>query len=354
MVQKNHVSTLTTTKKIITVLVVLLLGCTYGFSRKLAALPELNNPTIIESDGKEIYVLDNVEVKVYSLKDYSLLRTFGKKGHGPGELMPNDEIPLQMQVKNGQVFLNSQTKFIHYSKTGRMIKEKATTFMCMQIVPLANRYAISKVGFDNFGKIFFRIILYNQSLEELKTIYTTGKSSTLRSSGKIIVPANFTYMTVDENRLFVFSGRQEDFIIRVFDTDGRLLKPVTMEYQRPKWTDTFKKEVTQWAKQWTRFRGLPVEVEKLLEFPRYLPAIRNVIAKDSNVYVQTYKKKNNRSEFFIFDRNGKMVNKLFLPDASPYKVKTNPDITFTITGNKYYYLMENLEKEEWELHETSL
>ena len=85
-------------------MVLMLLIVFPGFAVKLAVLPELNRPSYLEIRENEVFVLDETAVKVYSLKDCHLVRQFGKKGNGPGELMPNDEIPLQMQLVNAIVF----------------------------------------------------------------------------------------------------------------------------------------------------------------------------------------------------------------------------------------------------------
>jgi hypothetical protein len=72
--------------------------------------------------------------------------------------------------------------------------------------------------------------------------------------------------------------------------------------------------------------------------------------KSGKIYVQTYKQKGSLSEFFVFDFKGNLMKKVFLPTASRYKVKLNHEIAFTFYNNKYYYLKENLDAEEWELH----
>jgi hypothetical protein len=334
---------------------VLLLIVSPGFAVKLTVLPELNRPSYIEIRAKEVYVLDDTVVKVYSLKDCRLLRQFGKKGNGPGELMPNDEIPLQMQLVNGQVLLNSQTKFIHYSVSGEVLKEKATHFMCMQIIPLGKNYCISRTDFTKKIEIFFHIMLYDRDLNLLKTIYTSKPTSTIRSRGKAIIPSNFTYMKLSPSgkRLYVFSGRQENFQVLVFDLEGKPLKPIKMDYQRPKWTDSFKQEFIDWFKTFPRFRAMGGNedlIKQYIEFPVYLPAIRNILAEENRLYVQTYKKKANEAEFFVFDENAQLIKRIFLPDESRYKVKMNPDVTFTIKNDRYYYLVENPDNGDWELH----
>ena len=121
-------------KKILLLLVLLLVFFSLNFPRKLAVLPELMKPGNIEIDGDNLYALDGVVVYVYSMKNYHLLTKFGKKGQGPGELVPNDEIPLQMRLVNGNIFLNSQTKMIYYSKEGKMLKEKSLPFTCVNII----------------------------------------------------------------------------------------------------------------------------------------------------------------------------------------------------------------------------
>jgi hypothetical protein len=55
--------------------------------KKLAALKEVVNATAIEIDGDELFVLDEVVVYVYSMKDFKLLRKFGREGNGPGEFV---------------------------------------------------------------------------------------------------------------------------------------------------------------------------------------------------------------------------------------------------------------------------
>lgn len=342
--------------RILMVLIVLtVLMVSPVFAVKLLVLPELNRPSYVDIRENEVYVLDETIVKVYALEDCRLLRQFGKRGNGPGELMPNDEIPLQMQLVNGQVFLNSQTKFIHYSYSGEILKEKATHFMCMQIIPLGKNYCISRVSFTGNKEIFFKIMLYDDDLNLIKTIYTSKPTATIRSRGKLIIPSNFTYVKIAPSgkRLYVFSGRQEEFRVLVFDLEGKSLQPIKMDYQRPKWTDSFKQEVIDWFKILPRFRANGVSedlIKQYLEFPVYLPAIRNILAGENRLYVQTYKKKANDSEFFVFDENARLVKQVFLPDEEHYKVKMNPDVTFTIKKDKYYYLVENQDTGEWELH----
>lgn len=335
-------------------MLIVLIGFSTGYSRKVADLKGLNLPRCIELDGDELYVLDEPEVKIYSIKDGKLLRRFGKMGSGPGELLPNDEIPLQMQLLEDQVFLNSQTKFIHYSKSGRILKEKPVSFMCMQIIPFGKGYAVSRVGFDEERHIFFRLIFFDSEFNEIKTVYTTEKNHTLQSSGKLNVPTGFLYMSRMEGKLYAFSGRQDDFRVHVFDSKGNALKAISMDYQLLEWTEKRKRSFYRWIETVPRFRNRSAMLKPLINFSQYIPPIRNILPRNGRVYVQTYGKKDNLSEFFIFTPAGERVKQVYLPESTIYPVKVNPDITFTIAGNTYYYLEENPESDIWELHTAQL
>ncbi len=341
-------------KKILLLFVLLIVFCCLNFSRKLAVLPELMKPGNIEIDGDNLYALDGVVVYVYSMKDYRLLTKFGKKGQGPGELVPDDEIPLQMRLVNGNIFLNSQTKIIYYSKEGKILKEKTFPFTSLQIVPLGKGFAVSRPGFGTNGAFSLNVILYDAQLKPIKTL--TSMKDKLSIKRKIVIPTPYIYLHCANDTLFVTGGNQRDFHIEVFDKEGNPLKPIKAPYQRLELTDSFKKELIEWFKTDSRFSSAPVEVFQRLHFLRYLPAIRNVVvsnttaSKSGRIYVQTYKQQGSLSEFFVFDFKGNLLKKVFLPPASRYKVKMNHQIAFTFYNNKYYYLVENLDAEEWELH----
>ncbi len=337
------------------VLFFLLMGSAAGFAEQLGLLPGLDNPTCLAVDGDEVYVLDNHEVKVYSIKTKKLLRSFGSLGYGPGELTPTDEIPLQMQLFKDQVFVNSQTKFIHFSREGKVIKEKTIPFMCMQVLPAGKDYVVSRVGVDDNMKLYFRVVRFGSDFKKGKTLHTTASMPTLRTSAQLEPPSNFLYMQLSPGgeKLYVYSGRQEEFLVRVMDMQGKKLPPLKMDYTRPAWTAKFKKEVIRWFSTRSRFlrlRGRDAMVKKLLKFPAHLPALRNVLVVKDNIYVQTYKKKGALSEFFIFSPGGGEPRKVFLPDDSRYPIKMNPDMTFSIDHGRYYYLMEDHGGEEWQLH----
>jgi len=330
------------------IFLILIIFTSFGFPGKLSVLDELTNPAMIEINGNELYVLDDVEVYVYSLQDYGFLRKFGKKGEGPGELLPQPDLPITMQVHKKYVLLNSLNKMIYFSKTGEMIKEKKIPFLTFQIIPFGKNYAASKFTRNSQGGSQVSVLLFNDEFKEIKKLYETELLNDFRKR-KVVFPLFDTFIQCSSDQLFVVD-QQSDFEIQRFDLEGNRLTPIKHSYQKIKVTETFKKKSWEWLQLQPVFKTLPDAFKQMLYFPDYLPDIRNFLVKDKKIYAQTYKIKEKLSQFFIMDLNGSMPKTAFLPGADKERLRPNPAVTYAFKDNKYYYLVENFDEEEWELH----
>ncbi|NIM78996.1 MAG: hypothetical protein GTN53_10855 [Candidatus Aminicenantes bacterium] len=318
------------------------------FPGKLSVLPELTNPGMMTIDGDELYVLDEVVVYVYSLKDYCLLRKFGKKGEGPGELLPDADLPITMQVLKEQVLVNSFNKLVCFSKTGKMITEKRIPFFVFQIIPFGKNYAVTKFTRYSDGRSKVSVLLFDNEFKEIKTLYETELLND-QGKGKIAFPLITAFIRVSGNQLSVVDQKME-FLIQRFDLEGNRLPPIKKAYQKIKVTDSFKKESMEWLSLQPAFKSAPERARKMIYFPPYLPVIRNLAIKDQKLYVQTYKTRGQLFEFFILDLNGKVLKTVFLPDEKNIKIAPTPTPRYDFKENKFYYLQENVDEETWELH----
>jgi hypothetical protein len=336
----------------IALMLILLMCVSYGFAEKLAVLSEPQKPGMIDANEHELFVVDGVTVYVYSLKDYRLVRQFGKRGEGPGELIPDREMPPQLQLVNDKICLNSFNKMIYYSHQGKMLNERRVDFYAPQMRPVGNNYAIVKVSNDGDGMQTFKVILLDAGLKELKTLYQRSRRHPM-SFGKMDIPPSFVFIRSFEDKVFVMD-QAKGFTILVFNKNGDLLKTIEKDYKPIKMSEAYKKEIMEWLGRHPLFKEAPPELKNMIHLTEDLPVIRNFLVKDHKIYVRTYLQKNGLGEFFIFDENGKELKHIFLPEGDIEKIQGNPNSTYAFKGDKYYYVVDNSDSEVWELHVEKL
>lgn len=349
-------------KRIVMVLIILiiLLCFSYGYTKKLTELPGIARPGLIEISGNRIFILDGVTVHVHSLEDYRLLTKFGKNGQGPEELPYNtrNEIKPQMQICRGNIFLNTQQKMVLFSPDGKFISEKKLSFRTLQIVPIAENYAVAKFSFSGSGNLQMDALLFDARFQELNKLTSYRRENPERKRRRIVVPLPYIYLYHSGGKLFVTGGDQRDFIIKVFSGEGKLLDTITMPYERIKFDSSYREKVINWIGSEISFKQLPEETKKKLlndiEFPDYLPAIRDLVVKGSNIYVQTYKEQGSRSQFLILDLKGKLLKEVYLSKFSGGMLKIDTNRMYTFHKNGFYYLEENPDAEVWELHKEEM
>jgi hypothetical protein len=88
------------------------------------------------------------------------------------------------------------------------------------------------------------------------------------------------------------------------------------------------------------------ELTHRLAFPDYFPGIEDFQVTDNKIYVSTWKVENGGNEWFIFDLQGKLLKRLFVPIAFLMPLEPYP---YTVKNDNLYQLIEN-ENEQWELY----
>jgi hypothetical protein len=136
----------------------------------------------------------------------------------------------------------------------------------------------------------------------------------------------------------------------VFDLQGDLKREISIDLPNIAVTEKFKDQVWDWLelhKKWKRKKNRQIQ----MVFPRYFPKVKNFIIRDNRIYCQTYKKRGEESEFIILNLVGKLLKKRFLPHADGTMMDLWTQFPFyAIYKHKYYYLVENLEQDTWELY----
>ena len=319
-------------------------------AERIVTLLDLQKPKTITVKDGQIFVTENVLIKVYSATDYRLLHTFGKRGEGPGEfkIMDNAEIGIgvQISVQPEYILANSIGRISYFSRSGEFIREMNTQLgrgpYGHNFTPVGDLFV--GYGFRMEGQVrYVTINLYDRSIKKVKELYRhlffvqPGK----KSDPEIWRPSLFY---VSRNRIVI---DREDGIIDIFNQKGEKIRSITHPYPRVKETQTRIQDYLDFLKKDPRFREDFDFYKKMLEFPEYLPLIRFFSVDDERIYVLTNQKKAEKSQLLIFDYRGKILKKTWVKLAEKTPIEPYP---YTIRDGILYQLKENLEEEEWELH----
>ena len=301
-------------------------------------------PDSIFVDNNHIIIGEGFSLSIYNKDSYKLITKFGKKGEGPGEFK---SLPL-VNIKKKHLMINSNSKVSFFSNKGEFIKETSHISSGIKFVPVGTEFIGYKSFSDKKGKRYSAINLYNNQFKKTKTIYK-NVSISQSQTGKGWRLFQKTYITplVCKNR--IITAGEVDFIINIYNFEGNNILTIKQPYKRVKFTDQFKNRVLNLYK--TRPSTAPDYPfwKKNIIFPEYFPAIRKIYTTKKHIYVRTYRSKENRSEFFIFDPNGKLIKHIFLPIAESYKKYPYPFLSdsspFTFFDKKLYQLRLDEETE---------
>jgi hypothetical protein len=317
------------------------------FSIKLADLKEPLNPHDMLITQTAIYIVDEQKVLAYSPTDFSLKTTFGNPGEGPGEILIDPENVMQLQVNEANVFIHSSFKVLWYQLNGTFVGEKKIPYFCFQIIPLADKFVINRLIYQN-NTSFFEVIITNQNFEFECSLYKRQRihPTVLK---KLLIPQRLVYCRVHNHQLFIHD--QLNSLFMVFNSLGRQLKSIPITLPEIKVSEEYKEDFLKEIQLDKRFKNSIADIRKLLEFEDRFPTIRNFLVADNTFFIQTYEQNNQKhSRFFWLNDDGHILKKTFLPNSDSAKLLINPVATYTIYNNSYFYLRENPQTQTWELH----
>ncbi len=345
----------------LTFILSLLFITTSVYSAGEITLPGLTNPDAVLVDDQQIYVVEFPTVHIYSLKDFKRVKSFGRRGEGPGELLKY----AQLYVLPDRLMIGDRNKVIFFGKDGTFQKElKPKALLNWGAAPLGKNFIGKSKGRD--GKVEYNTaVIYSPTLEKVKEITRSRFFYTEWKGGKKCdaVAVRGLQFQVWDGRVFV--QKDPGFVIEVYDSAGSLVRTIRRDVKPVPMTAKAKENYRDYFRStmpWKRmYEG---QFKNELSFPEHLPAICRFLVTDGKIYAMTYKQKDGKSQFIILDTKGKLIRETFLPfergddwfqhslTKSTRRHIGNP--TFTIRNNKLYQLVENQEEEEWELRVTDI
>lgn len=311
---------------------------------KVVPLNELMKPQSLVMDDSNLYISENENVFIYSLKDLKLVKKFGKKGEGPQEFTISP-IGLLLSTTQDQLVIDSKGKVSFFKKDGSYVKE-------LKAVHPHRRF--SAIGPDKYigqrflveNKIgYYTINIYDEKLNMVKEVC---RQENIVQKGKMrVLTKRLKAYIGDDGNIYV-QGLDDDMVIHVYDNTGKKLRSISHKYQRMKVIDEHKEQVLNRYRRHPIFKNMMDQIKKEIVYPELLPAVWRVVVNDGKLYVLTYERKDGKSKVYIFDaKTGKFLESVMVTFINEDLTEVSP---FTIYKGKIYQVAENSDTEKWELN----
>jgi hypothetical protein len=335
-------------KQILILIIVILFSFTM-FGAKVATLPDLLNPGTMSMDDRQLYVVEKTTIYIYSLKDFKLVKKFGKAGEGPKEFrLPQgggSNISVQVFPQKNNLFISSVGKILYFTKDGNFIKEFRTppeTQLFSFFQPFGDKIIGLSVVIEGQTNSSFVSILYNNRMAREKELSKTK----YMQGGSMEIPPD-VYSPVVWNNKMAIREDGKGISVGIYDLKGKKTASIVRACENLKLTQVYKDRYFEMLKNEPAVKPFIDYLKKITKFKEFLPPIQNLYADNNTLYILTFKENKGQFEFFIYDFNGKFIKQVFLPFS--YSQGIMPDPT-TIKNGKLYQLIENSDTEEWELH----
>jgi len=348
---------------------------------KIVPLPMVQRAMALAVGKDRIYLWDadlakaDYSIKILSASDYSLIRSFGKKGKGPGEFLTAAGWP---HLAGTDVWSEDIRKIVVFNSEGEFKKEipfpPGFRGMFHSILPLGDHFAALATDWtpNPSGQLLWQGRVFDKEFKNVKQFVSDipslypppppppppppgQKEPALKESKpepKTIYEAipECTDFAVADDKIFVADTRT-GFHISVFDDQGRPLYEITKSYEKLKVPGDFRAPYLQFLKQKNAWLLNQADIK----FREYYPAFYFFKIADDKIYIATYAKKDGLNELYVLDLKGNILKRSFsfpLDQTfdSNYQNFSVAKIRCDIRGGKIYFLMKNEKTDSYELH----
>ena len=255
------------------------------------------------------------------------VRTFGRKGQGPGEYIYIHTV----RIASGKisVFDDQNAKFIFYNPDGTLYKEikKTSGIFTFLATCLDNGNFLfrERQNLPEKGIRSFHYSILDESFKKIKDMNPTyWIEIPYFNPSRISFLRNNMSLGISNDKIFVGSNMSEDIEIEVYDFQGELLRKVRKETKRLKIPMEYKEGIVE------RWKKSPVweewELKRKHYFPDYFHPFKEFwIDDDERIFVETYEKGEKPGEYIlhIFNPQGIFVSSIALREARARKFKNN-------------------------------
>ncbi len=265
---------------------------------------EVNAFTV--DDKGNIYVVDFKEavVKVFDNQG-KFKQKFAQKGQGPGELnmpsgiliTPEHELMIEDAMNRRLAFFSLEGKFL------RNVSLADKTSLVNLTIDTKGNMVGRELVLDG-SQMFWEVRKYDKNLKPMFTLDRVEFKNPLQGKMNIFEFLFFAQINKDDS---IFYGKPEEYEIKIYNPQGKLIKRIRKEYDPVKITDKDKQEIME------RIPEVGFNFKDRLEFPKYFPAYQFfTIDEQGRLFVRTFEKGKAEGEYFfdIFDSEGRYIARL--------------------------------------------
>jgi hypothetical protein len=176
-----------------------------AYAAKTVSLPELYNPKQMSVDDNHLYVVEFPTVFIYSLKDFSLVAKFGKKGEGPQEFKQYINLFFQDQQPDYLV-VSSVGKVSFFTRKGEFIREVKIPFGGWTFQPLGEKFMGHTLG-GTAKEGYKALNIYDSKLNKMKEIYRKEFFFDESVKKRKLFASNYRYWT-HRNKIIRYGKRR--------------------------------------------------------------------------------------------------------------------------------------------------
>lgn len=295
--------------------------------------------TIEVDDEGNIYVADSKEVcvKVFD-KNGKRIRTFGKKGQGPGEIQFFTRVHM-FAGKEIMIYDRGNNRLSFYSLDGEFLREIST-----------GKYRFTRAIPDSKGNIIGQVTVFGDSFAykikkfdpELNPIIEIATIELERISNVLKMVSPVISVRLMRNDHFAW-GNSQKYEIFIVNPEGKTIRKIVKNFTPVKITEADKEEMKKDA---FGDRGVPPGYK--LEYPKnYHPFYYFICDDEDRIYAQTYEKDKKGDIYFdVFDAEGRYIVRFSLPDGEyPYIIKKNKMYTYIRESEEGFPIVKRYDME---------
>jgi hypothetical protein len=308
----------------------------------VAKMPQVMDPFFLTMADGRIYVVENSSTaNLYTIgsKEVAFVKTFGREGQGPGEF----GFMYRIRVLKDHLDISGHHKLARFSLDGEYIDEVKVSIEMFKggIYQIDENYLAGDLQFS--ARESTRTIrLYDKDFKLIREIGSHKYSMGLEKLN--LVTEIFSSRVVGDRIFVIASG--EKSIVTIYDRNGIQQKEIRLPLEPIKITATLKEAIIKPLQEDPEMRARWNMIEKRIYFPDKTPGLDYFDVVDGKFIARTYKYRQNSVEFVVSDQQGRVLQRMFLPNTG----RLSNGILFCFYQGHFYYLLENIEEEAWELH----